>query len=704
MGIAMRDKVSGNLSETAHPAFLAFGGGYDTETPRWAVAPGRLKDAQNYEITVNGQYQDVVGYEAFDGQRAPSDATYVVIDVTITGSFSDGDAVTQLVSGATGVVIAVVTSTTPNYLAMTKVTGTFDATNALQVSASTEGTAASLASPGGARTQKLGAQYKNLAADQYRSDIAAVPGQGNVWGVFWLAGVKYAIRNKTGGATAEIYKSSGAGWVRVELGKELPFTSGGEAYTPVEGDTITGNTSTETAVITRIVLESGTFAGGDAAGRFIYAISSGAFQAETLDIGANTNVANTNVATIAADGTAITLRPDGQLDWRAGSFGGEDASDRVYAADSVNPGWEFDGTVFVPIDTGMTVDTPDHVELHKLHLFFSFGNSIQHSGITTQYIWSPVFGASEIAAESACVGFSVEPGDEGNDALGIHCENRLYTLYGNSSADWNLVRYRKEIGAYEWTAQQLASTLFLDDQGLTTLKTVQAFGNFLHSTLSKHIQTWLTNQRVKAVASCIVRDKNQYRLFFSDDQALYVTMDGNKLLGMMPVLLGHTVTSICSIRATDGSEEIYFGSDDGFVYQMEKGTSFNGANIQAYMTFHPRHPKLGYEMHYHTVRLDGIGTTYAEFQFTYELGYAISTIPQPEVLTQSLTFSTGEWDGEGLVWDSGFWDGTAAAPARMKLGGDAEAIALTLRKNSDYMAPIKWTGALFRESTGRQVR
>jgi len=75
----------------------------------------------------------------------------------------------------------------------------------------------------------------------------------------------------------------------------LRFTSGG-TYEISVGDTITGATGGATAKVTGVNLESGTWAGGDAAGTLEIDTISGTFQAENLNVGANLNV-----ATIAAD-------------------------------------------------------------------------------------------------------------------------------------------------------------------------------------------------------------------------------------------------------------------------------------------------------------------------------------------------------------------------------------------------------------------
>ncbi len=76
----------------------------------------------------------------------------------------------------------------------------------------------------------------------------------------------------------------------------LPFTSGG-TYEIKVGDTITGATGSATGYVTGVTLSSGTWAGGDAAGALTFRRLTGAFQAENLKVGAQTNVATIAGAT-----------------------------------------------------------------------------------------------------------------------------------------------------------------------------------------------------------------------------------------------------------------------------------------------------------------------------------------------------------------------------------------------------------------------
>ena len=90
---------------------------------------------------------------------------------------------------------------------------------------------------------------------------------------------------------------------------QVAFTSGG-TYEIVAGDTITGATSGATATVFDVVLTSGSWAGGDAAGVLWLNGQSGTFSAENLNVGANSNV-----ATIAANSSS-----NGQFRLKSGTW------------------------------------------------------------------------------------------------------------------------------------------------------------------------------------------------------------------------------------------------------------------------------------------------------------------------------------------------------------------------------------------------
>ena len=158
--------------------YIILSGGLDLVTPPLQIPSGRCRIAQNMESDLFGGYVTHSGYERYDGRVSPSSATYAVMTATITGVPVVGNTLTGLTSGATGRIIALPGGS----FILTKVTGTFQLSENLQIAAVTVAVATSLAVTGGASTLLLAASYKNLAADVYRADILVVPGSGAIRG------------------------------------------------------------------------------------------------------------------------------------------------------------------------------------------------------------------------------------------------------------------------------------------------------------------------------------------------------------------------------------------------------------------------------------------------------------------------------------------------------------------------------------------
>lgn len=662
-------------------------GGLDITTPLLKQKPGRLQDSKNVEVGIIGGYGPILGYERFDGRPSPSSATFVYIPAEFTDIVQVGDTVVGVTSTATGVVVALEEAA----IVVTKVTGTFDEdAEELTVGASVVATVTDMPVEGYAERQLTELQYRGLAADLYRQDITAVPGSGPVRGVCRFNGVTYAWRDDAAGTALAIYKSTSSGWVLVPLGLEIGFTNGGSSYEIKDGDTITGGSSGATATVARVVLERGDWNDGSAEGRLILESKTGTFTAEDLDVGIETSVAK-----VAGDATAITLMPGGKVKVWIDNFGGQSGTRRIYGCDGKNRGFEFDGTVYVPISTGMQDDSPTDVIVHKNHLFFAFKASAQHSGTGAPYAWSPVFGAAELAVGDDITGFTIERGSETGSALGILSRNSTHILYGSDDQEWMLVRLRREGGAFEGSAQDMGSTVMLDDRGIVMLKSVDTFGNFSSATLSLEIQSLIQAKKSQLTASCIVREKSQYRLFFADKTAIYATIVNGKVVGMTPIELEHVVTCIHSVEGEDGNEEIFFGSDNGLVYQMERGTSLDGTPLEWFAVLQyvnmgmPRVSKS-----FKSASVEISGTTYSEFYFGWELGYSSNYIHQPDYTNASQAFSRPRWDLGS--WDQGFWDGQGVAPVSFKLAGTAENIAFIIGGRSAIFEPIMISGILTR--------
>jgi hypothetical protein len=56
-----------------------------------------------------------------------------------------------------------------------------------------------------------------------------------------------------------------------------------------------------------------------------------------------------------------------------------------------------------------------------------------------------------------------------------------------------------------------------------------------------------------------------------------VGLTGEKIAGIMPLNYGKPCAASANATLPTGQEVTYFGSDDGYVYQDNVGTSFDGA-------------------------------------------------------------------------------------------------------------------------------
>lgn len=670
-------------------------GGLDQNTPTLSLPPGRVRDALNFDIEPTGGYTRVSGYERMDGQTAPSTATFEIIQVTsFTNTPSTGSTLTGGTSGATGVIIVVGAA----YMAVTRVVGTFTTSEVVSVGATVIGTATPQTV---VITALLKAQYLNLAADSYRSLIAAVPGSGSVLGVVaWvISGTlqRFAFRNNAGATATDIYKMTTLGWSQVTLFNEVAFTLGGLSA-PADGSTLTQGANT--AVIKRVVLSSGSWAGGTAAGRFIVEtpapanFASGAATISTVN------------CTLSGAQSAITITKDGSYEFALGNFAGQAATRRVYGVSGVTRAFEFDGTVYVPITTGFSPDTPTRVEVHVNHLFIGIGSSVSNSGVGLPYNWTAGAGSAEIAVSDVVTGMKVQPGAATTSTMLITCRNSLYMLYGTSAAGstpWALVTYNTDTGALPRSLQNLDQTYVLDDRGVISIKAALVFGNFIQASLTQTIQTYIKTNRSLCVASGTSKDRSQYRLFFSTGAALYITVVNGKLLGCMPMLFSHVPTCTWSTEDSSGDPVNYFGSADGFVYQMDKGSSFDGEAILAHFTMNIDSIKTPRVLkRYRRASLEIQGDSYASFLFRYSLGYGSSAIGQPLAVAYTSEFFTPVWDA--FTWDEFSWDGVTLAPSEVEMKGTAENYQITIRADVDYVYPFTINSSIVHYSFRRRVR
>jgi len=665
--------------------YFPFEGGEILTDPALSQSPGSLLYGKNYEVYPEGGYRRIDGYERYDGRTKPSESLYWILEFNAgTTATVDTNVITGATSSATGELVAdsVVESGSyagndaVGYMVVALLSGTFAVGENIQVSASTVAVVKTVANVLGATTDALDTTYTRAAIERARSKIGTVTGSGPIRGVWVYNGATYVFRDNAGGSECKMFKASTSGWTAVDLGQYIKFNNGVAAVT--EGDTITGTISGATGVVRREAVMTGTYGTSDAVGVYVLTGVTGTFQAgDALQVsGSPRSDATSALVTVA-------LVPGGRYEFVNYNFGGSTSTNRMYWVDGFNTAFEFDGTYAVPLFTGMTVDTPKHLSAHKNHLFLAFQKgSVQHSSISNPYAWSVVTGAAEMGTGDEISGLQVMQGD----TLAIFNRNRLYILYGESTANWNLKTFSANSGGIEWTIQNLTDTMFLDDRGVTTFEAVNAYGDFDMNSISKKVKPVIDEKKGLSIASVAVRSKGQYRLFYNDGTGIYATFSGNKIAGFIRTDLGKVVYTICSAEDANGNEIIFFGSDDGYVYQLDAGTSFDGAEIEAILRFAYYHYDTPTrDKRFRKIQFEMSANSDVDVKFQPDFSYADPDVPEARTRDLSIEGSGGYWNI--AYWNNFNWSGQIISTAEENLDGVGTNMGLLILSEATYEQP-----------------
>jgi hypothetical protein len=495
-------------------------GGLDLASPPIAIAAGKVISASNYEPDAAG-YTSLGGYERFDGRPRPSDSTDPV----------------------------------------------------------------------------------EIAA--LRTAISAVPGIGPVRGVWIFDGDVYAFRDIDAG-TAGMYKSSTGGWALQSFGYTMPFSNGTVEYE--EGGYLAGATSSASALIDRVVLTDGAWS-GTAQGYLVVSNVTGTFAAAG-EIATGTTGGSATVQ----PPTAITLQAGGKYDFTNHNFYGAARSPHMYFTNGVTVAYEWSGNVLSPIHTGVTTtaaaglvylvayngdtivgfdgssiivsatgDAPTFITHFKNYLFLGYSNgTLLHSSLGEPLQFISTTGAGEISFGEPITGLLTAA----STSLLIFAQNRIDYLTGSDATEFILQPISDASGAQSYTAQSMDTPMFLDDGGVRSLPTTAAFGDWRMGTVTQPAERLIRQKRddgVAAVASLRIKAKDQYRLFWEDGTGITVYI-GRKYPETLPFKLPIEVYCACAGEVENGrGDRLLVGCQDGYVYEMNRGTSYDGAAIPAYI-------------------------------------------------------------------------------------------------------------------------
>ena len=328
------------------------------------------------------------------------------------------------------------------------------------------------------------------------------------------------------------------------------------------------------------------------------------------------------------------------------------------------------------------------VKAHAFHLFIGFEDgSLQWSEIGDPTLWGALGGAGELGVSDNITGLSSTAGG----VLIVFCRDSIHTLYGTSAAEFTLKRLTSNAGAKAYTVAEMAIPFFVGDRGMTSLQSVQEFGDFAVGDWGRFVEPLFTQQGFVPYAAVVSKKKNQYRVFNSTGRGVYATVAGAEVRGITLVQLAHNISATDSAEFDDGTEVMLFGDDAGAVFLLDSGNSFAGADINSWIVTAFNHAKSP------TVRKR---FRRAYFDIEPNEGVSFNVLPQFDggsddiarhrVAAIECAVSGGLWDVAN--WNEFAWSGPLFDRKGVPIAGTATSIGFLLQSTRNGTGAHTVTG------------
>lgn len=500
--------------------------------------PGSARVLRNYEPSVDGGYRRVLGYQKFDTAVVPHYGAAVVQGGGQTGT-------TLLLAGVTSAPVA---GTTITIGANTyTIAGGGVSYNSTLQSLTLTLTSALVTSP---------------------ADKAAVIFSNNtslITGVAAWDGSVIAVRS------SDVYKSTGIGYTQINVPSYGTVLVNGGAQTgstlavdgltsvPQSGDTFTIAGVNLTYIITAVPV-----------------VTSGA---ATLAISPALNSSPADNAAITFRSARFNTGTKARFErYRIGS------TEKIVGVNGVSFPFIYDNSTFKKLTSVADVEGAEYVVWFKNSMFFAKGDAIYFSAPFSDTDFTPASGGGVINVGGNITGLVVF-----REQLIIFCEQAIKRITGSTIADYQLQPITEKIGCVspDSIREVGGDVMFLGPDGLRLLSATDRIGDFSLASVSGRIQTELTQLISSSTffSSVTIKSKSQYRLF---GYSANITNDSSR--GVLGTQFSDRLewAELRGIKAYtsdsdyhEREELVIFANNDGYVYKLEEGNTFNGSNIRA---------------------------------------------------------------------------------------------------------------------------
>lgn len=663
-------------------------GGLDLSSSPLEVNPGYLRDGLNFFESTEGGYERVGGYERFDGKFAPSDDEYwtlrfdswdthvtdIVASTTITvGSQTfyvlEVDAVSE---PDTAVVQAChMTGTIPTDLDVSPVN--WDGVSSL-VSITLRDT----------DTDSEDEALMEAAWTYTRSLIGVVPGTSAYpAGILQIDDTVVAFKNDS--TTPKVYYSSASGWVEGNIGRVAEIT-GYTADSVLPGETIDSGA----------FVVMGVCAWYDTSGLpdvtkawFVLAPTTGtaapATGANTASGGASFTIASV-IQPINAFGEYIEYRNYNFLS------NPEDLSSYLCDGTNLPMCWSPQYKTLLPISTNfnsLSGQMATEIIIHNERLMYATGTgTFASSEPGLPYNFSGEYGAAEIGVGGIIT--SMEGAD--SEHLIVYTGSSAKRLLGSDNTNWQFIPAAGNVGSQRHGTQKLDDIFSFNSRGVTALRRTDTEGGYAGGSVSHHIQKLIKTLNVGLQCSTSIPSKEQVRWYFDNGTFLVMTrmpsVDGFRYSFTQGYYPDRVVRGACTEVWSDGSERTFFVSDDGYVYEAEKGTTFDGASIYAFIDLQSNHlGSPGQDKGFKRVFFEAHSENYAILTLTYNVNYGEKVFD-----TKDLEVMGGVNVYNLDLYDSARYDTEDRTRSRAGLKGKGFTIGFTIDHDTKFSLPVRITG------------
>ena len=380
----------------------------------------------------------------------------------------------------------------------------------------------------------------------------------------------------------------------------------------------------------------------------------------------------------------------------------------MYGVNPAGQVFQYDGSSLERIHTGAdaAAGKPVAIAAHQNHLWVAYEHgSLMHSALGKPTNWSTAEGAAEIAVGDSITG--LVPGYVGS--LIVFGRSRIHVLYGTSAADWQRRELQGDTGSLLNSAMLMHVPVFFGDGGIRTLAAVETYGSLSLGLTSDQITPILQHKassNIYPVAVMRVRKKSQYRLFFSDGETVVMTLyeDSRGQLRSAFTLSRYDlwvpfeadlirrpgiVTACCSTSDPEDREERLFLAmrGSGFVYEMDRGNSFDGQPIEAFLTTAPNDlgtPGWLKQFTKFDIEASIAQESRVKLAVSFDDDTKGHTTPQARYLT-----SQAYWDQ--ARWNDAEWDRMGLPVASARMYGMGRNVSVSVQSNG-VGAPHTITG------------